>query len=67
MLLAPLFVPLLIYGLLVRSLCFWTSILWFWYLLDPQTEVQDAVRRVAFPAGPADLPDKPGQGHVQLL
>lgn len=36
-------------------------------LLDPQTEVEDAVGRVAFPTGPADLPDKPGQSHVQLF
>ncbi|KAG7240400.1 hypothetical protein INR49_026971, partial [Caranx melampygus] len=36
-------------------------------LLDPQTEVEDAVWRVALPAGPAHLPDKPGQSHVQLL
>lgn len=36
-------------------------------LLDPQTEVEDAVWRVALPAGPADLPDKPGQSCVQLL
>lgn len=36
-------------------------------LLDPQTEVEDAVWRVALPTGPADLPDKPGQSRVQLL
>lgn len=36
-------------------------------LLDPQTEVEDAVWRVALPVGSADLFNKLGQRHIQLL
>lgn len=36
-------------------------------LLDPETEVEDAVWRVALAIGPTHLPDKLGQRHVELL